>query len=246
MLVPGLLSSGLDKISGDVYDNEWHSGRFKPGTFIISNHADELTAWTPLLAYLNESAFIAIPCCSHDLAGARFRAPETTKAQKLGTRSIGSSEQVEARHEHAARLPQQHIGVGQNSSDAMPSADTGNSDTTSPDLSLRQAAETGSLKRTLVQKKMASAYSTLCSYLGSLTETVGFEAETEVLRIPSTRNHSVIGRRRRLHLKVESLGERERNIQELVEQELGRPIDEVGKEWIERAEKLSKKPGSGH
>ena len=48
-------------------------GVFPSGTFIISNHADELTAWTPLLAYMNESPFIAIPCCSHDLAGSRTR-----------------------------------------------------------------------------------------------------------------------------------------------------------------------------
>ncbi|KAL6153437.1 tRNA(Ser) Um(44) 2'-O-methyltransferase [Exserohilum turcicum] len=52
-----------------------HNGIFPPKTFIISNHADELTPWTPLLAYLNASPFIAIPCCSHDLGGTRFRAP---------------------------------------------------------------------------------------------------------------------------------------------------------------------------
>jgi hypothetical protein len=31
-----------------------------------------------------------------------------------------------------------------------------------------------------------------------------------------------------------------------VEEELGRVIENVGREWIERAEKLEKKPGSGH
>ncbi|KAH7398943.1 hypothetical protein DE146DRAFT_512709 [Phaeosphaeria sp. MPI-PUGE-AT-0046c] len=52
-----------------------HPGKFPPGTFIISNHADELTPWTPLLAYLSSSPFIAIPCCSHDFGGTRFRSP---------------------------------------------------------------------------------------------------------------------------------------------------------------------------
>ncbi|KAH7361271.1 hypothetical protein BKA66DRAFT_471261 [Pyrenochaeta sp. MPI-SDFR-AT-0127] len=52
-----------------------HCGVFEPGTFIISNHADELTPWTPLLGYLSASPFIAIPCCSHDFGGTRFRAP---------------------------------------------------------------------------------------------------------------------------------------------------------------------------
>jgi tRNASer (uridine44-2'-O)-methyltransferase len=52
-----------------------HNGVFPTGTFIISNHADELTLWTPLLASLSSSPFIAIPCCSHDFGGSRFRAP---------------------------------------------------------------------------------------------------------------------------------------------------------------------------
>jgi tRNASer (uridine44-2'-O)-methyltransferase len=52
-----------------------HTGVFPHKTFIISNHADELTPWTPLLAHLSDSPFIAIPCCSHDLGGARFRSP---------------------------------------------------------------------------------------------------------------------------------------------------------------------------
>ncbi|KNG50277.1 glucosamine 6-phosphate n-acetyltransferase [Stemphylium lycopersici] len=56
-----------------------HNGIFPAHTFIISNHADELTPWTPLLAHLNASPFIAIPCCSHDFGGTRFRAPAHTK-----------------------------------------------------------------------------------------------------------------------------------------------------------------------
>jgi tRNASer (uridine44-2'-O)-methyltransferase len=52
-----------------------HDGIFPKGAFIISNHADELTPWTPILASLSESPFMMIPCCSHALSGARFRAP---------------------------------------------------------------------------------------------------------------------------------------------------------------------------
>jgi tRNASer (uridine44-2'-O)-methyltransferase len=69
LLVPNILSSD------DTPLLNTHTGIFSPGTFIISNHADELTPWTPLLAYLSNSPFIAIPCCSHDLGGTRFRAP---------------------------------------------------------------------------------------------------------------------------------------------------------------------------
>jgi tRNASer (uridine44-2'-O)-methyltransferase len=52
-----------------------HDGVFPKGTFIISNHADELTPWTPILANISECPFMMIPCCSHALSGDRFRAP---------------------------------------------------------------------------------------------------------------------------------------------------------------------------
>jgi tRNASer (uridine44-2'-O)-methyltransferase len=234
-------STTIDTASEDAAKS-WHSGLFTPGTFIISNHADELTAWTPLLAYLNKSAFIAIPCCSHDLAGSRFRAPDSTKAQKAQQTAAKKREITEQqqRNEHAARLPQQEASSGGAGGEADPSAAHAH------DLRLSQAAETGSLKRTLVHKKMASAYSTLCAYASALAEAVGFEAEEEILRIPSTRNASIVGRRRRCADESVDLDERRLKVVELVEEELGRTIENVGREWIERAEKLEKKPSSGH
>jgi len=57
-----------------------HNGLFPKGTFIISNHADELTPWTPILANLSECPFMMIPCCSHALNGDRFRAPPPKNA----------------------------------------------------------------------------------------------------------------------------------------------------------------------
>jgi tRNASer (uridine44-2'-O)-methyltransferase len=221
----------------------WHSGLFAPGTFIISNHADELTAWTPLLAYLNKSAFIAIPCCSHDLAGSRFRAPDSTKAQKARQTAAKKEKNNSERNEHAARLPQQEPSSCCSESGSDPNS---NPNPSEHDLRLSQAAETGSLKRTLVHKKMASAYSTLCAYVSALAEAVGFEAEEEVLRIPSTRNASIVGRKRRAADEDLGLDERRGKVVELVEEELGRVIENVGREWIERAEKLERKPGSGH
>ena len=59
----------------------FHNGIFNTspetneGPFIISNHADELTGWTPFLALLNRSSFFIVPCCSRNLSGERFRAP---------------------------------------------------------------------------------------------------------------------------------------------------------------------------
>ncbi|KAI7533778.1 DUF1613-domain-containing protein [Hortaea werneckii] len=226
LLVPELLHPPTQE-TPEIY----HSGVFEPGTFIVSNHADELTAWTPLLAHLNQSAFIAIPCCSHDLTGSRFRAPAVTKAAK--------------QHQIASetRLPQQ-----EENSDATTDAQaTSKANNT-------QAAETGTLKKSPGQKSMPSAYATLCSYICSLSEEVGYIPEKEVLRIPSTRNQSIIGRRRRRDPRQDTNEEgdgarksaREEEVVGIVERELGMSVQVVGGEWIARAEKLARKPGSGH
>lgn len=211
LLVPEILQCTTAPTEADAI---WHDGTFNPGTFIISNHADELTAWTPLLAHLNRSAFIAIPCCSHDLTGARFRAPATTKAVTQGP----------------ARLPQQEFdgSAGNNTNGTK-----------------AQAAETGSFRRTEAQKKMPSAYSTLCSYVTSLAEENGFEPEKDVLRIPSTRNQCIVGRQRRASTETD-FDTRKQAVVEIIEREVGKGIETVQREWIERAEKLAKKPGSGH
>jgi len=82
LLVPEVLTSPVPTTpEEEVKENEhtpvpeWHNGIAPKGTFIISNHADELTPWTPLVAYFSSSPFIAIPCCSHDFGGTRYRAP---------------------------------------------------------------------------------------------------------------------------------------------------------------------------
>jgi tRNASer (uridine44-2'-O)-methyltransferase len=73
VLAPCVLKDSIATVAPGLQQASFHDGRFPPGTFIVSNHADELTPWTPLLAYLNFAPFIAIPCCSHNLAGARCR-----------------------------------------------------------------------------------------------------------------------------------------------------------------------------
>ncbi|ORY67698.1 uncharacterized protein BCR38DRAFT_427927 [Pseudomassariella vexata] len=115
-----------DDLSNDYdMENLIQDGTFPKGTFIISNHADELTPWTPVLATASECPFIMIPCCSHDLSGSRFRAPP----------------------------PKQ-------------------------------------------QDKSTSAYSSLVSWVSQIGTDCGWEIETEMLRIPSTRNTGLLGRRR--------------------------------------------------
>lgn len=78
VLLPTLVARppGTDEDSPEAEDSVlFHDGLFPKGTFIISNHADELTPWTPILATQSESPFISIPCCSHNLGGAKYRPP---------------------------------------------------------------------------------------------------------------------------------------------------------------------------
>ena len=56
----------LDPTTLDVSlsENEGHP-YLRPGIFIIANHADELTPWTPVLATLSSaSGYLSIPCCA--------------------------------------------------------------------------------------------------------------------------------------------------------------------------------------
>lgn len=101
LLVPRMLqsASGLEEENetSDKRPSEilFHEGVFPERTFIVSNHADELTPWTPIIASLNRSPFIAIPCCSHNFAGARFRAP-------LRTEDLGSGDNNNIRRTNEA------------------------------------------------------------------------------------------------------------------------------------------------
>jgi len=253
VLVPSILNTSHGVSDTEVHgperaiDRQFHNGVFDPGTFIVSNHADELTPWTPLLAYLNHSPFIAIPCCSHDLAGSRSRAPPTTRALKSSTT--------------AAPAP----------TSSVPSPSAAARDDADASKPRPNAAETGSLARKQGgNKHMPSAYSTLVSYVCSLAEETGFVPEREMLRIPSTRNACVVGRRmangrslvekraqietdqevedgiRQLDDSDDDGRERARVVTELTTRELGLPIDEVRRNWIEKARMIAGKKGDGH
>ena len=194
-------------------DRDFHNGRFKKGTFIVSNHADELTPWTPLLAYLNDSPFIAIPCCSHNLAGARWRAP-ISKAAK----------------EKAAAQRQESVAKQVTESDQMRDS---------------QAAETGSLKRPAGTKNVQSAYASLCDYVSGLANDVGFVVETEILRIPSTRNTCIMGRKTK-SLQIDGGTSKEQHVQHIIARELSAPLEDICAEFVRCAQKLVGKKGETH
>lgn len=129
VLLPSLIQiepgSYQQDSNGGSLEAKSHDGTFPRDTFIISNHADELTPWTPILAAASDCPFIAIPCCSHNLGGANFRAP----------------------------LPKD-------------------------------------------KTKATSTYACLVAWVSDIATDCGWEVETEMLRIPSTRNTAIVGRRR--------------------------------------------------
>lgn len=127
LLLPRLVAGGPDDDANELLGADHvHDGVFPEGTFIISNHADELTPWTPILAAASDCPFIMIPCCSHNLSGDKWRAP--------------------------------------------PPRD---------------------------KTKPSSTYASLVDWVTQISEDCNWEVETEMLRIPSTRNTGLLGRKRR-------------------------------------------------
>ena len=205
-----------------------HNGIFPMGTFIISNHADELTPWTPLLASLSSSPFLCIPCCSHNLSGQRFRAP-----------SVFNSNSADA-------LAPSYFADHINTAKSIPInvADTDDDEIYGPNYqSTGPAAEKGDL-HALSQKartKQPSAYASLCDWVASLAVKVGYEVEKEMLRLPSTRNMGVVGRTWRKGFEVEAVERRHERVQCIVREE---KADKAI--WVQRPKGLAEGQGSGH
>ncbi|KAH7116825.1 hypothetical protein B0J11DRAFT_537648 [Dendryphion nanum] len=175
-----------------------HNGIVPQGTFVIANHADELTIWAPCLAFLSDSPFLAIPCCSHNFGGTRFRAPNKP----------AYSESTAEKGKPAA-------------------------------------------------SKQPSAYASFCSYVSHLTSTMGYVPEKEFLRIPSTRNVAIIGRKKiENERSLEGEGREGREgregkftfVKKVVEKEMpDTSIEQVKMQWLKRGDVLMKPgKGSGH
>ncbi|MCJ1308745.1 tRNA(Ser) Um(44) 2'-O-methyltransferase [Agyrium rufum] len=170
---------------------KWHDGVFPQGTFIISNHADELTAWTPLLAALSRSPFLIIPCCSHNLSGERFRAPSVFNSRTADNLAPSFfADDVKS----SKSIP---ITVDTNPEFEESGEEEGEATQPKSSICAHQfAVESGDLKKLSPQarSKQPSAYSSLCDWVCHLCSSVGYNVEKEMLRIPSTRNVGIIGR----------------------------------------------------
>ncbi|KAL8935142.1 MAG: hypothetical protein Q9216_005566 [Gyalolechia sp. 2 TL-2023] len=197
---------------------EWHNGIFPPNTFIISNHADELTPWTPLLAFLSSSSFLAIPCCSHNLSGLRFRAPSKFNGYSADTLAP----------------PYFAANIKKSKSVAITIAPTHQEDEQPKQGSLRDLDPAN-------RSKQPSAYAALCDWVSHLSTAMGYEVEKEMLRLPSTRNTGLVGRN--LTARAAKL-----NVEQRMEHVMTIALNEKadGMAWVERAKSLTAGKGEKH
>lgn len=218
----GILShnstSSRTKGSDNMNEPIWHNGIFSRGTFIISNHADELTPWTPLLASISSSPFLAIPCCSHALSGTRFRAPSAfnsysadSQAPSYFAANVSKSKAVALQVAYPEIEDEQHARGDLN------------------DLSAK------------ARSKQPSAYSSLCDWVSHLSGLVGYVVEKEMLRLPSTRNMGIIGRTISPGFENESCDSRMDRVKRIASQE-----GADGVTWVERIRALAGSKGEPH
>lgn len=208
-------------------------GIFEEGTFIISNHADELTCWTPILSVLScpeaPLPFLAIPCCSHALDGSRRR--YTIKDVMISRHSIDASTTM--------------------NTTANSNGDILEEQPTAGDLKAMRAAKQ---KGTADDKSM---YACLTRKTVSLAQELGCSTELTLMRIPSTRNIGIVGNKRRdltggmSELRISDGGKgdekRDRRIDALIERECSGTggIEASAHTWIEKAKKLQGGQGRG-
>lgn len=245
---------GNNEIGSDI-GVKTHTGMFPKDTFIISNHADELTVWTPLMAALanprSPLPFLAIPCCSHSLSGARFRYP-----------------------------PPKENG---NKPDKNNKANDFSPDQTDPEVEQNPQPASGDLKALRSTKIDAqtteagmnrSMYGSLTAKTMSVAKDIGYGVEKTMLRMPSTRNMGVLGGRRRIalarntstsmdnseapaaHFSTAKIGTEGLNVDsgnvvveqvgEIVRRECAREggVEAAGKIWIKRVKGLHQGKGS--
>ncbi|KAL4883897.1 hypothetical protein BJY04DRAFT_215789 [Aspergillus karnatakaensis] len=195
---------------------------FPASTFIISNHADELTLWTPLLSTLlnpdSPSPFLAIPCCSHALSGSRYRFPPQQFSSSSSTSTSTSTSNNPEHEEEEESL-------------TSPNPSSGSL------LALRASKQAAQTPHSAGFSK--STYGALTEKLVSVAREVGFEVTRTLLRIPSTRNIGVVGIPAGHGYEGEGEGRLERVVA-VVEGECVREggVDVAARNWVERARGL--------
>ncbi|ETI23109.1 hypothetical protein G647_04906 [Cladophialophora carrionii CBS 160.54] len=220
--------------------NGLRNGVFKPGTFIISNHADELTPWTPLLAALScpESPlpFLAIPCCSHALSGAKHRYLPKDIASPSPSPSINGNEHQPANGDLKALRAAKLKAATHQDDKSMYACLTKKVVALAQEVgcdveltlmripSTRNIGVVGNRKRT---------FGNVNGFLGQAKP----QSHEVDLQRESTTNNSAVGSAPAVQDQVDQLLTRECA--------MSGGIAEAARTWIERAQKLQKGPGRG-
>jgi tRNASer (uridine44-2'-O)-methyltransferase len=163
---------------------------FPPGSFLIGNHADELTSWIPLLAHAVPECygFVNIPCCLFQLDSQHFNNSKYTFTEEDLARLLGrgreSSTFAYAWKEFDRGPPRQGVAV--------------------------------STTRNVTYLK----------YLSHLHLQAGWHLEKEALRIPSTKNWALIGRRRVWQSPLAAVDDQ-------VDSTIASQLKETVTEWVE-------------
>ncbi|KAF5324132.1 hypothetical protein D9619_011305 [Psilocybe cf. subviscida] len=168
--------------------------KIAPGSFIIANHADELTPWTPVLVTLSGAAgYLSIPCCAWAF-DARF---QRGKGPAFPTADVNDDGNPD---EEPQDTPGARFGEG---ADAPSSPTTSKASRFAEKERERQEKEaeeafieTLNLGGDGSGNSHKSAYSQYRIWLARLSAHCGWEVECETLRMPSTRAWAVVGRRK--------------------------------------------------
>lgn len=230
----------LDILGPQQIGVEVHAGEFPDNTFIISDHADELTVWTPILAAfaspLSPLPFFIIPCCSRSLAGSSYRYPPPKGCDGI-QRNSDCSPVVRKLDAAVEQNPQPVSG----------------------DLrALRAIKMAGKTESGFLNSMIGS----LAAKTIDIAEEVGFEVEKTWLRTPGAVNMALIGgrgrvTRERIENKVgascssNTLDQRDallRKVVEVVERECAEDggIQVAAQVWIERTQSLRQGQGTVH
>jgi len=204
----------INAIEPDDISMEYELGNYPEGTFIISNHADELTIWTPIMAALARPEgplpFLAIPCCSHSFSGDRYRYSPPQK------------ENISRELKEDEPESQKKFTIDQNAQPA------------SGDLkALRLLKE----KEKTEEGISESMYGSLAAKTMEVSREIGYEVQENKLQIPSTRNIGIIGTQ---SVSTREYRDIERVILGIVEREceMDGGIRVAAKKWVERAQNL--------
>jgi tRNASer (uridine44-2'-O)-methyltransferase len=230
VFVPRPFADVLGSQGGDLdleLGVEIHTGGFPRGTFVISDHADELTVWTPLMAALASPGeplpFFVVPCCSRSLAGGEFRYP-------AGERGLGEYSTVDDTAKKEEVMKQ-------------------NAQPESGDLKALRAIKLEERTETGFWKSMAGS---LAAKTMGIAEEIGFDVERAWLRTPGAVNMALIGGWRsgtRDHSTEAGQGcVLLEKMREIVERECANDggIEGAARLWVERTRSLRQGQGTVH